>query len=54
MERAESRAVQLFATSQGERESPKRGRYLFMADRPHNGLFILKLSDELMEIAARR
>lgn len=33
-------------------EIDERGHYLFMADRPHNGLYILKLSDELEAIAA--
>ena len=33
-------------------EIDERGGYVFMADRPHNGLFVLRLTGELAEIAA--
>lgn len=33
-------------------EIDERGRFIFMADRPHNGLFILELTGKVQEIAA--
>lgn len=34
-------------------EVDERGKYLFMADRPHNGLYALRMTEELAEIAGR-
>ena len=35
-------------------EIDERGDYIFMADRPHNGLYVLELSEHLKEIALSR